>query len=164
MSSPFDNAFDLRRAIVAISERQGSQLRSTIDQFLRHVSPGMLTSHADFPVTVRRHPVDPERCISWLSRDQMLCFHVGNTILGYYETVRPRVGEGQKSVAVFRKRLHLLEQIAGLGLDEFIVVGTDSIGYTLRLKDDERRDLEEKQRAEAEEPNAVSNAPKAKAR
>lgn len=169
--NPFDNAFKLRRALVAISERQGSQLRSTLDQFLRHVSPGMVNSHADFPVTVRRHPVDKSRCVSWLSRDQMLCFQVGSAVLRYYDTVTmPKSAAANQD---FMVTLSLLEEIGTLGLDEFIVVGTDSIGYTLRNKADERRDLIVKQKTEearqkaeleAEERRALRDAPKAKAK
>lgn len=163
--NPFDNAFKLRRAIVAISERQGSQLRSTLDQFIRHVSPGMLNSHADFPVTVRQHPVDRERAGSWMSRDQMLCFHIGNAVLGYYDTMRKGAPD------TFGERLALLEQIAALGLDEFVVVGTDSVGYTLRDKVTVREELAQKDKREIMEDkiaeargNAVSYAkpPKAK--
>lgn len=157
--NPYDAPFRLRRVIVLISERQGSQLRSTLDQFIRHVSPGMIHSHADFPVTVRRHPANVERCQSWLSRDQMLFFHVGNAVLGYYDTLRKGGDAG-----LFENQVKLLEQIAGLGLDEFVVVGTDSIGYTLRDKIAEREALLARQKAEEEEHRALPNAQKTKAR
>jgi hypothetical protein len=141
--NPFDNAFQLRRAIVAISERQGSQLRSTLDQFIRHVAPGMVNSHSDFPITVRRHNLDRERADRWLTRDEMLCFHVGNAVLAYYDTCRfPPCTHVM--TAVFDARLALLESIAVLGLDEFVVVGTDSVGYTLKEKGEVRAELANK--------------------
>lgn len=165
--NPFDNAFKLRRAIVAISERQGSQLRSTLDQFIRHVSPGMVGSHADFPVTIRRHPVDRERCTQWLSRDEMLCFHVGNAVLGYYDTLRLSNSPILvSSASAFSTRLALLESIAVLGLSEFVVVGSDMAGYTLREKDEVRAELKAKETDEKtrwqREDQGTTSPPKVK--
>lgn len=140
-----DAAFRIRRAVCIISEKRPSIERSTIDQFLRFISPSMVSANGvGFPRTCRRHPLNDERTREGGSRALVLYFHIGNAILGFYEylkieanvaRVEPEVLDAQLSEALdkLNARIDLLEGIARLGLDASNVIGDAMSGYTLSL-------------------------------
>ena len=134
LENAMEDAFKLRRVIVQISEKSPSHARSVIDQFLRFIAPSMArTAGADFPVTCRRNSRDAERTtgtngqgkyplLSYISTSGM------QTLLGFYAALATGDPEA------LHQRLNLLEGIAILGLDNFVVVGDEVSGYTLMEK------------------------------
>lgn len=140
-----DYAFKLRRAIVAISERQPSHAKCIVDQFLRLISPGFARGYGvDFPHTCRRAYNSDEK-----SRDSgkypLLYFHVGNAVLSYYDMILDRKDKPFEP-AVLDARIKLLEDIAIRGFDNFVPWG-DTMGGWHLIDTDEARKLREEENA-----------------
>lgn len=154
LAQAFDAAFRLRRAVVQISERQPSHARSVIDQFLKFIAPSMASNGgADFPITCRRTPLDPERSsMDTPGKFPLLYFHIGNAVLGFYDCL------AGKPTAVFESRLALLQSIAAYELEDFVPYGDNGAGYRL-INKVELRKLLEAERALSDAKQAETGEP-----
>jgi hypothetical protein len=139
-----DYAFKLRRAIVAISERQPSHAKCIIDQFLRLISPQFARGYGvDFPHTCRRACHSDEKSRE-SGKHPLLYFHVGNAVLAYYDMILDRKDKPFEP-AVLDARIKLLEEIAIRGFDNFVPWGGPD-GYSL-IDTDAARTLREEENA-----------------
>ena len=127
LADAVDDAFRLRRALVQISEKSPSHVRSVVDQFMRHIAPSMARyGGADFPFTCRHHPLNAERYGGGVGgKLPTMYFHIGNTIMGFYSALI--TGDP----TALHARLILLESIARDGIESFDVEGDEGIGYGL---------------------------------
>lgn len=141
------HAICLRRVIVSLSEKSHSQVKAILDAYLRHIHP-TLAEKGDtmFPHSVKRHPINPERTTQsvWGS---VLCFHVGNAILGFYDLVLA-IRNGNEAfmdgaALQLMGRIAKLEKINAEGMAECYIQGDAGTGFEFVT----RREMEESRRA-----------------
>jgi hypothetical protein len=137
----------VRQHVVQISQQCNTPMRAVVDRYLpsisrQHASEGS----AALPRTVEQHPVNPERCRRSRLGD-LLCFHIGNTLLAYYAAV----ASGDTSVdPLLEYRLQFLQKLNECGIRQFVAYGSDSQGWTLMHIDDARKQVrEDEQKAES---------------
>jgi|GEM_PF-2711499 len=120
-------ANDIRTAIVAIGPKVNTSLRSITDAYLRLVCPAMsLTGGSEFPRALRPHPLNHDFS-TYRGYGDLICFHIGNAILAYYDAVRGQPAEHLLA------RVELLKEIAAR-LEEFQPYGSDQAGWCLLSK------------------------------
>ena len=118
-------ARQMRQDIANIGLSCASNLRCTVDRYLRCISPAFAGDGDEhFPITHRR-AVHHRHACSQDNRDAVLCFHIGEAILAYYNLYREMNVEQEFASIAY------LHEIATLGLDAFKVFGTASGGYRL---------------------------------
>lgn len=116
---------DIKRQIHGISAQCKTVLRSVIDRYPRCVSRQLATDDdSNFPRTVRRHIRDHDRSTADGFGD-LLCFHIGNTILAFYDAVN---GEDHEHL---RARLQHLREINEHGPGNFHPYGSVQHGWML---------------------------------
>lgn len=123
-TNPAAIAARLTRAVVTIGESSKSTLRAITDRYLQCIHPSLADrADSEFPRTVRRHPVDPNRSQIG-GYGNVLSFLIGNAILTYYDLVRDEPAEH-----LLVRVKHLEEIAADPGAVQ--VHGNDREGYTL---------------------------------
>jgi hypothetical protein len=119
----------MKAAVAKIAEAPGTptQATATITAFLRHIaSPLRKKAQQDFPTTIRPHPLNKEHSQYSGTKWSLLCFHIGNAILGYYDYLL-----GKFPLDNLEERIKLLENIAVKTINMYRRSGSDSKGYFL---------------------------------
>lgn len=155
----------LRTAVAAIDEgSRDTSIRAILSGYYKYINRGQAhTAGVEFPVSLRRHPLNAERASGGGSKPNVLFFHVGNACYGLFETSTAQILFDRQAHAMgpktrekaqaklastyekLERRVRLIELIAKYGLSEFFLDGGDNIGYSLmpskNVKDDEAERL-----------------------
>jgi hypothetical protein len=116
----------VRDAIVKISEKCNTQLRSLVDSYLRCLSPAQaVQGSVVFPRSLKRH-LNNLHHTSNSTYGDCLIFAIANAITAYYAAVRGNPFE--------TRLISDLVEIAEFGPDKYEVVGSEREGYRLSLK------------------------------
>jgi len=151
MSSLNAHAVYIRDAIVRISDKSPTSARSTIDGFLRILSPSMARAgDSVFPVNLYPHG---DHRTTQDGKWSVLCYHIGAAISSYYQWCEaermlqdlnrqttgkiPDQATCDQVVALATFRLRKLQRIAKHGLECFRVDGDIQNGYHLIGPDEE---------------------------
>jgi len=120
-------AVAIRKAICDFCEHRivGMGLKGLVLGYLKSLSPGMApTRGSEFPRTLKQHPLDHDRSTesSW---GNLICHHVGNTILAYYDSL-----DAGRPTEHLLARVEWLREIA-LCPTAFLPYGSVQTGYCL---------------------------------
>lgn len=141
----------LRTAMATVDENsKDTRLRAMLSGYYRFIARSMARSGGvEFPVSLRRHPVHPGRGSTGDTKPNVFFFHIGDAIYSMYEasseelvfaagasTMGPKTREKaaaavEKRYDELERRVRLIELIAKYGFSEFIIDGSDSLGYVL---------------------------------
>lgn len=130
-----DYANRLRLAVGKISEVSDSSVRAVLDLYFPLINPRRVRQGQQFfPRAVHRHARNDERSAGDGGKINLLFFHVGNAILGIYESVLA-AGTPMFDVecTALGDKVRLIEHIAMYGLAVMFYVGDDSRGFALQV-------------------------------
>ena len=120
-------AMAIRRAICDLCGHRNVDmgLRGLVLGYFKSLSPKMApTRGSEFPRTLKQHPLDHDRSTesSW---GNLICHHVGNAILAYYDSL-----DAGKPTEHLLARVGWLREIAATP-KEFLPYGSVQTGYCL---------------------------------
>lgn len=135
---------DIKRQIHGISTQCKTTLRAILDRYPQCVSRSLADEgDARLPRTIRQHVRNHDRSNDSGFGD-LLCFHVGSTILAFYAAVN---GEDHEHL---RARLQHLKEINEHGPGEYVPYGSDAHGWMLMHKTVARKKITEDRQREEE--------------
>lgn len=127
-----------------------TQLHTLLMRYVSAVSPRLASDEGNLPCTLRRHPVNPDRAAAPATWGSVLCFCIGRAVAVYYATRRGKVVRGGASAVNKLRELRAAGNYAAV----YKVDGSEQRGYTLRHRDDirkERRRIEERKEKKKEQ-------------
>ena len=128
----------IQKDIVKIMTKLPSDLQSLLSRYIRCASPAFVEMEdSEFPKSLYRHPRNPHASVrgGW---GNVLCFHVGDAILSYYNLYRG-IHNDEEFAAI-----QYLHEIATVGTEFFKVTGDDTTGYMLMTEEMVRAQVEAK--------------------